>query len=205
EFNVSRALGGGSRFLPNIAAEPVTVAGVGLRDQFSLGVDPLGWRLFGDVRAEGGWIAAHGTGLARREGRGYGRLAGDATLSRGFGEQVAAALTVGGGVSDNAPVQRAFFLGGAQTVRGQLLGTAAGEAYWLGRAELGRATGVVRPVLFGDLGWAGARADWRTPGRPISGAGIGASVFDGLVRLDLSRGIYPRQKMRLDLYVEGRF
>jgi hypothetical protein len=30
-------------------------------------------------------------------------------------------------------------------------------------------------------------------------------VLDGLVRLDLARGIYPRKQMRLDLYVEARF
>lgn len=200
-FNLSRAFGGGSRFAPNIAAEPVTVAALALRNQLSRGLDPMGWRLFADVRAEGGWVAPADSGA----GRGYARLSGDATLSRGLGSQLAAAVTVGGGVSERAPWQRAFFLGGSQTVRGQLLGAAAGEAYWLGRMELGRATGVIRPVVFGDIGWAGARADWKTPGRPLSGTGVGASILDGLVRMDLSRGIWPRQKMRLDLYVEGRF
>jgi hypothetical protein len=60
-------------------------------------------------------------------------------------------------------------------------------------------------VLFGDIGWAGEWEQRMHPGRPISGAGVGASVLDGLIRLDLARGIYPRQKMRLDLYVEARF
>ena len=73
------------------------------------------------------------------------------------------------------------------------------------RGELALSTRAVRPVLFGDLGWAGRREDWQHPGRPISGAGIGWSVLDGLIRMDLSRGIYPRQRMRLDLYVEARF
>ena len=142
--------------------------------------------------------------------RGYARVAGEATVSRGLGERLAAALTVGGGTSANAPLpQRGFFLGGAQTVRGQQLGAAGGvtggEAYWLTRGELALSARAVRPVVFGDLGWAGRRADWQHPGRPISGAGIGASVLDGLVRLDLARGIYPRKQMRLDLYVEARF
>jgi hypothetical protein len=30
------------------------------------------------------------------------------------------------------------------------------------------------------------------PGRPMSGAGIGASFMDGLIRSDLAWGIYPR-------------
>lgn len=203
-FNVSRALGGGSNFLPNITATEATVAGVALRDQRSAGLDPRGWRLLSDVRLEGGWAAFDSADASLS--RAYGRAATELTVSRGLGRRFEGAVTAGGGVSRNAPLpQRAFYLGGAQTVRGQLLGTVGGEAYWLARAELALDRGAVRPVLFGDMGWAGQRADWRTPGRPISGAGLGASVLDGLIRFDLSRGVYPRQKMRLDLYVEGRF
>lgn len=202
EFNLSKAFGGGSRFSQNISAEESTILGAALREQFSRGDDPLGWRLFGDFRGEGGYVMPTAAAIEKRA---YGRAAGDLTITRGFGEVIAAALTVSGGVSDNAPIQRAFFLGGAQTVRGQLLGSAIGDAYWLGRAEVGQALGVVRPVVFADVGWAGAREDFAHPGRPLSGVGIGSSVFDGLIRLDLSRGIYPRKKMRLDLYVEAKF
>jgi hypothetical protein len=202
-FNVSRALGGDAEFTTNINAERVSVAGAGLRTQVSRGLDPLGWRLYGDARLEGGWLMnrAHGDSL----GQAYTRVAGDLTISRGFGPSFAAALTGSAGYSENAPLQRQFFIGGAQSVRGQVLGTRSGPVYWLGRAEFSRATGVVRPVVFGDMGWAGEWEQRNHPGRPISGAGIGASVMDGLVRLDLSRGIYPRKKMRLDLYVEARF
>jgi hypothetical protein len=207
-FNLSRALGGGSEFAPNIQAVDATLAGVALRDQRSAGLDPRGWRLLSDLRLEGGWAAFDSVDVSLS--RGYARVAGEATVSRGLGERLAAALTVGGGTSANAPLpQRGFFLGGAQTVRGQQLGAAGGvtggEAYWLTRGELALSARAVRPVVFGDLGWAGRRADWQHPGRPISGAGIGASVLDGLVRLDLARGIYPRKQMRLDLYVEARF
>ena len=62
-----------------------------------------------------------------------------------------------------------------------------------------------RPVLFYDVGWAGDRTLWRHPGQPLSGAGIGASFLDGLVRFDLARGIQPRQLIRVDMYVEARF
>jgi hypothetical protein len=207
-FNLSRALGGGSEFLPNIAALDATVAGVELRNRRSAGLDPAGWRLFTDLRAEGGWTTFDSAEVS--PSRAYGRVVGEATVSHALGSRAAAAITVGAGVSRNAPLpQRGFYLGGAQTVRGQGLGAAGGvwggEAFWLARGELALSRGVVRPVLFGDLGWAGARDAWRTPGRPISGAGVGASVLDGLVRLDLSRGIHPRQQLRLDLYVEARF
>jgi hypothetical protein len=202
-FNVSRAMGGGTEFLPNIAAEKATVAGLALRTQLNRGLDPVGWRLFADARAEGGWFLDRARADSAEDA--YTRIAGELTVSRGLGGNVAAALTAGAGYSSGATVQRGFFLGGAQTVRGQLLGTGAGDAYWLGRLELGRALGVVRPVAFGDVGWAGPWSQRTHPGRPISGAGVGASLLDGLVRFDVARGIYPRTKLRLDLYVEARF
>jgi len=39
----------------------------------------------------------------------------------------------------------------------------------------------------------------------LSGAGIGASFMDGLIRVDLSNGIYPEKHVRANLYVEARF
>lgn len=203
KFNVSRAFGSGAEFLPNITTERATVAGVVLRNQLNRGLDPAGWRLYGDARLEGGVLLDRALGDSAPGA--YTRVAGDLTVSHGLPANLAAALTLGAGYSDGAPIQRQFFLGGAQTVRGQLLGTASGETFWLTRLEMGRAHGAVRPVVFGDLGWAGSWEQRSHPGRPISGAGIGASVMDGLIRLDLSRGIYPRQRNRVDLYVEARF
>jgi len=60
-------------------------------------------------------------------------------------------------------------------------------------------------VGFGDLGWAGPRSEFSKPGRPMSGAGIGASFLDGLIRSDLAWGIYPTKRLRFDLYLEARF
>jgi hypothetical protein len=39
----------------------------------------------------------------------------------------------------------------------------------------------------------------------LSGAGVGVSLMDGMVRFDLSRGIAPRQEVRFDMYLEARF
>jgi hypothetical protein len=39
----------------------------------------------------------------------------------------------------------------------------------------------------------------------MSGAGIGFAVFDGMVRFDVARGIYPRAQTRLDGYLQARF
>jgi hypothetical protein len=200
EFNLSKSLGGSARFGPNFRAEKGAALGGGLRDVRNFGLDPAGWRLFTDVRLEGGYFAPSDSG-----GRAFGRTSTELTLSHGLFGRAAFGLTAGGGVSSGAPLQRQYFLGGSQSVRGQLPGSALGDAYWLTRLELAASRAGVRPVIFGDLGWAGRRSDFSHPGRPLSGAGVGLSILDGLVRFDLARGIYPRQKLRFDAYLEARF
>jgi hypothetical protein len=198
QFSVAHAMND-VEFLPNIAAERGTIGGAELRYSRTFGLDPDGWRLLTDTRAE----AAAGT-------FDYARGALDATVSRGLGGGFAAAVTGSAGTSGGTlPPQRAWFIGGSHTVRGQrpslTLPGQVGNSYWLGRAELGRQFSVVRPSLFGDIGWAGDRSAWSHPGRPVSGAGIGASFMDGLFRADVSRGIWPRKRTLFDLYFEARF
>jgi hypothetical protein len=201
-FSVARAMGSGTEFVPNIDAERGRALGLAVNDVRSAGLDPQGWRLLSDMRLEGGWFDPE-EDLAPTLP--YGRAAWDITVSRGLGERMAAALTVGAGISENAARQRLFLLGGAETVRGQRPGTMTGESYWMSRLEIGRGLSAARLVAFGDVGWAGPRALWNKPGRVMSGAGVGMSLLDGLVRADLSRGIYPSKGFRFDMYVEGRF
>lgn len=73
------------------------------------------------------------------------------------------------------------------------------------RVELGSSIVGFRPIVFGDMGWAGSRDSWKNPGRPLSGAGAGLSVMDGLVRFDVAKGIYPETKIRTSFYLEARF
>lgn len=179
----------------NIVAEEGSVTGVGTRFVRTVGLDPGRTRWLVDVRGEGG-VGSFG----------FGRLFGDVTVSRPLLANVDGALTLGAGSSVGAvPAQRQFYLGGPFTVRGQDPGAGIGDAYWLARAELGRATVGWRPVVFADLGWAGARGAWREPGRPLSGVGAGLSILDGLLRLDVSRGIHPERQWRFDSYFEARF
>ncbi|HEX6315551.1 MAG TPA: hypothetical protein VFZ73_11855 [Gemmatimonadaceae bacterium] len=201
-FSVARAFGTPSRFVENIVATRGNALGVSLRDVRSAGLDPQGWRAFSEVRLEGGYFAPSADSL---DADLYARAAADVTVSRGLGDRAAASLTVGAGIADKAPVQRRFLLGGTETVRGQRPGTQTGDSYWLTRLELGRGIAAARGVVFGDIGWAGPRELWSHPGRPMSGAGIGVSFMDGLVRADLARGIYPSKRFRFDLYVEARF
>lgn len=183
-----------SRYVGNVVADQAWLYGAGVRWRGSKGLNPLGWRASADVRLEGA------TGDFE-----YGRAFLETTLSRGLGP-VAASLTGSGGTtSGTVPAQRQFFLGGLQSVRGQNAGTGVGESFWLGRLEIGTNQAAFRPLIFGDIGWAGARNDWGRSVRPMRGVGVGASFLDGIMRIDLSRGLYPTVQNRLDFYFEARF
>jgi len=90
-------------------------------------------------------------------------------------------------------------------VRGHSIGTSAGDAFWLGRAEVSTDRLTFRPVVFFDAGWAGSRDDWAHPGKPMLGAGLGWSLLEGLVRFDLAKGIRPNRGVRASLYLDANF
>jgi hypothetical protein len=183
------------RFLENITAERGTTVGMSTRYLGSFGVNPRGLRTTIDARGEMG-VADFG----------YVRGAADLTLVHPLGRRLHAAITAGvGSTAGDVPVQRLWYLGGVHSVRGQPIGTMVGDAYWLGRAELGSGFAVLRPTIFADFGWAGSRAGWDGAGIPASGVGAGLSMLDGLVRFDLSKGIRPDRNIRADLYLEARF
>ncbi len=193
-FSLARAVRG-SEFVPNVESVRGTYVGARTRLTRTLGLDPQGFRLFSDLRLE----TAHGdTGT-------FGRGALDLTASHGIGNGAAALTLAAGSSLGPVPTQRYWFLGGTQTVRGETAGTERGNAFWMARGELAHGLGAVRPVLFGDIGWAGDRSNWSKVGVPMSGAGIGMSLLDGLIRTDISRGINPVRQWRFDAYVEGRF
>lgn len=186
----------GSNLLPNVAARAGWVGGTALRAKGAIGSNPMGARFFPDLRAE---MATTGDST-------YARGAVDLTFTGGY-KTLAGALTLSGGSSMGAlPPQRRWHLGGTHTVRGQSPDTAqSGDAYWLARAELSRIVYGMRPVLFADLGWVGDRARVAEVGRPLSGAGAGFSLLDGLIRFDVARGVHPRKQWRVDLYVDAVF
>lgn len=188
----------GGRFVANMISSSVRIAGASFRLVHDLGRDPDGFRALTDVRLEG----AGGDSM-------YARGALELTLSHGLPGRFAAALTLAGGTTaGGVPPQRRFYIGGTQSVRGQRADTAySGNAFWLARAELGKNLVVgVRPAVFADFGWAGNRATKLTEiGRPMSGVGVGMSFLDGIVRIDLSRGLFPKENFHLDLSLGARW
>ncbi len=192
------------RILPeNLAAERGEIVGAGGRVRFFSGVDREGAIVSGTVWGEGA------TGDFD-----YARLAASTAVSAPLLGRLIGALEVAGGTTfGEPPLQRRFHLGGPHTLRGFEVGTAAGEAFWLARAELGlglrvspaeyaRAGGALRLVVFGDAAWAGPRADFGTEGYKL-GVGAGLSAMDGLFRLDLARGVRGGNDWRLLIYMDG--
>jgi hypothetical protein len=191
----------------NIDAEKYGAVGLGADLSRTFGVDPERFRLFARVRAEGA-----ATDRSELSSSVYGRFLVDATMTRGLGGYSAAITGAAGTSAGELPIQRAFFIGGLHTVRGQfarLVGPEAGpyigDAFWLGRGELARGLAGARLIGFYDMGWAGSRTDFTTPGRAMSGVGVGVSVLDGLFRVDLSRGIWPEERWRFDMQLGARF
>ncbi len=194
EFSIAHPSGVNGK-LTNIDAMNGKIVGLAAAHHSSYGLDPHGFRALTDIKAEGG------TGTFD-----YSRGSVQTTLSHGLDRSVDGALTLGAGTSGgHLPIQKQFFLGGVQTVRGQRAGAAIGDSFWMTSAELGTGWPGFRKIVFGDLGWAGSRTNFAHPGRPLSGAGIGASFMDGLIRIDVAKGIYPEKAVRTNLYVEARF
>jgi hypothetical protein len=182
-------------FIPNIVANRGDLLGAALRYNHTLGVDPRGWRALTDVQVEGAVGDFD-----------FARASGDLTVSHALTRRLDGALTASGGTSTgDVPVQRLWYLGGAQTVRGHQIGTMAGNAFWMARGELGTSTTAVKPVIFYDVGWAGDRRLFDSPGTPLQGAGVGASILDGVLRFDVAKGIRPVSGWRAEFYVEARF
>lgn len=187
-FSLGRVFGD-KRFRRNILSEPSSVTGLAGSYSRGFGNNPNGLQFATITRMEAG------TGTFE-----YARASIEGTLSRPLG-RVTAALTGSTGNSwGDVPVQRQWYMGGLRTVRGQIAGTQSGDAFWLGRAEVGTRSGFVRPVGFFDVGWAGSR-DQIGKIQPQRGAGFGVGLLDGLLRLDVSRGLYPYKRWRTDIYL----
>jgi hypothetical protein len=136
----------------------------------------------------------------------YRYARGSATIRATFTPKAVLAFAIeasAGTTSGVVPAQGRFYLGGHATLRGYDGAVTVGDSYWRGRLEAGNTFPAVRIIGFTDVGWAGARSDF-WGGKPLLGSGVGASFFDGLIRLDLSRGMRAPTGWRFDLYFDGR-
>ena len=162
-------------------------------------------------RFAGGHVRLSGTGGFRwhatadvlgGEGSTTGRVHGEAR--RSIGKHRGLTLRVKGGVATEPTLrQAAFRLGGIGTVRGHGYGARRGQAFWAAQLDVTPLPGRLRPVLFVDAGQAGGAGSLFSS-RVLAGAGVGLSVFGGLLRFDLSRAVSPDDAtVRFDIVVQG--
>jgi hypothetical protein len=189
--SVAHFINHGHLFRPNIAAQPADEAGTSLAVRGSKTLSRT-LRLGGDATADGA------TGDYD-----FGRGATSLHLAITPGGPLAFAAEAAAGTSTGTvPVQSQFYLGGPATLRGYDGGVTRGPAFWRGRLEVGNAFPAFRLTAYTDAGWAGSRANF-TRGRPLLGAGVGLSILDGLIRMDLSRGLRAPVGWRFDFYFDG--
>jgi hypothetical protein len=184
-------------FPANIDVAKGAYYGSALRLVHNHGLDPRGFRTFTDIRLESAVSDSF-----------YVRGAAELNLSRGLPLfHTTLGMTLSGGSSlGYLPPQRRWYLGGTHTVRGQDADTAyGGNAYALTRLEFAKDYRTYRSSLFADAGWAGNREHLALDGRLLTGVGYGQSMFDGILRWDISRGLQPRKQWRFDVYLEARF
>lgn len=122
-----------------------------------------------------------------------------------FGDRRGATIRIRGGIAstDDVP-QLQFRAGGMESVRGFNYGAERGQAFWSVQTDVTPTKNrYVRPVIFLDAGQAARPADFGdTP--VLVGGGVGLSLFDGVVRFDLSHPITPRPGgLRFDLVIRG--
>lgn len=186
----------GTDFAPNVGAAEGAYFGGALSVARDWGLDPLGAQFSGRIALEG----AGGE-------FGYGRAMTELRLAHGLGGSAVASISGAAGNSiGTLPAQRAWYLGGAQTVHAHRVGALGGDAFFMARGELTKGMPLVRPVLFADWGWAGDRATLpRLRARDhLQAVGAGAAFLDGLVRLDVARALGGHRGWSVDLFVEVR-
>ena len=201
-FALFQAFDGSFAFRPNVDADEVEEVGAELRLSPWWGGEAFGTQWGLDLYGQGArWRTTGGS-----TGTSYGRAS--VTLRMAIplvprrwrlGLEAGVGTTFG-----DAPLQRQWFLGGATTLRGYPASSARGSSFARGRAEVARTFDEIGSVsFFGDVGWAGLRGGYNGDDL-LYGIGVGGSVLDGLVRLDLSHGLKgPQKQFRIDLYVDA--
>jgi len=158
----------------------------------TLGENNFGTRTGATVRLTPWW-----GGLAARSVGGGGEIAvrgslganpivkasATGALSIPLGAGWSSGLEAGGGRIWGDPADHDLWLlgGSGDRLRGYSDDVLSGRSFWRARAELQRSLRLFRVAFFGD---------WASAGGPgLYSAGVGVSLFGGLVRMDLARGL----------------
>lgn len=104
--------------------------------------------------------------------------------------------------NDRAPRQAHYYLGGYKTIRGYPVDAASGPAALILTGEIGTDVPLVRLVVFGEVGWAD-RLDRLLVDRGLATVGGGLSIADGILRVDIARGISAGGEWRFFIATSG--
>ena len=202
-FALFRAFNRKWDFRPNVEADEVDEAGAELRLSPSWGSDPAGARLGLELFGRGGAWRTEDAGDSDAYGQASATVSSVIPVLGGGWRQTRLGIEVAGGHTwGRAPAQRAWFLGSSGTLRGYGASTVSGLSFMRGRVELAQTYEGVAGSLFGDAGWAGPAGEFDA-GDILYGIGVGASILDGLIRLDLSQGLKgPKKDFRVELYLD---
>lgn len=182
----------GLDFRPNLQADAAELAGAELALRKWWGSDPRQWQAGVELNLEG----------ADGDYR-FARAALTARTAFPIADRWRGALEAAGGSSEGeVPAQKQFFLGGAHTLRGYGGAAAVGTSFLRTRTELAYTMSSAGLSLFSDAGWAGARNTFDADNAHVS-AGVGATILDGLIRIDLARALRHTPGWRLELYLDA--
>ncbi|UCD23832.1 MAG: hypothetical protein JSW51_12480 [Gemmatimonadota bacterium] len=121
------------------------------------------------------------------------RFWGSATVPFSLLRRTGAFVVRAGVLVGDSLAQMDFRLGGPQTVRGYTYGTRADRQFWSAQLDFAlRRSAIWTPVLFADIGDTFSSD-------PLVGGGIGLSLLNGMMRLNLSKGFRPTSNVRFDL------
>jgi hypothetical protein len=201
DFALFRNWSGEGIFRPNVPADLAEEAGAELRLSPWWGTDPLLPQVGLELYGHGAFWREPGSAEERDYVRASAVLRVAVPMAEG---RWRVGMEAGGGTTWGAsPLQRNWFLGGATTLRGYGASTVFGSSFTRGRVEVARVFDVGTVSFFGDAGWAGVRESFDADDL-LYGVGIGGSVLDGLIRMDLSQGLRGSgRQLRLDLYLDA--
>lgn len=203
-FALFRAFNRGWGFRDNVAADEVEEAGGELRISPWWGQDPVGAQLGIELFGRGAMWRLPGEEARERYVQASATVRAVVPVSgSGWSRWRVGAEAAGGNTWGQAPLQRSWFMGSAATLRGFPASTVSGLSFVRGRLEVGKTFQGFAWSFFGDAGWAGPVGGFDTD-ELLYGVGVGGSVMDGLIRLDLSQGIQgPGRQFRVELYLNS--
>jgi hemolysin activation/secretion protein len=109
-----------------------------------------------------------------------------------------------GFANHRAPGQALYYLGGYKTIRGYPANAASGPSTLILSGEIGTEIPLIRLIAFGDVGWANEGRQLFDED-PLTSLGGGLSIGDGILRVDIAKGLSPGGVWRFQFATSGLF